>query len=266
MSFSAIRHLPVGGKRLDRSAKPTPRQLAAEKIFGIRFVEFRRLAAGNTAKNYKAVAEDGKAYFVKSASAADVDSLIQLYASLCSPLVPKVAFGGKTGDFDGERMFAMDWVDGGVSVDPENLNQEQMDSLLLSYDELSLAMGEGMIHGDIHYNNILFKGNRVVSFLDFEMMRRGEPTDDLLRVFIHALERTRFWRVRRISKIESNFRTLVGRSKYSKELWLGSIDRHEQRKNARRKKKSRFGWAKAIECKLRSPLYVKMRSLVTEAK
>lgn len=266
MLLSSIRHLLAGVKRCSDSAMPSPRQCAAEEIFGTRFVVFRRLATGNSSTNYKAIGEDGKAYFVKFAAAADVDSLIQLYMHLRTPLVPKVAFGGKTGDFDGERVIAMDWVDGGVSIDPESLNQEQMDSLLSAYDELSRAMGEGMIHGDMHFNNIFFKGNHVVAFLDFEMMCRGEPTDDLLRVFLHALERTRFWRLRRISKIECNFRALVGRSRYATEMWLGSIDSYEQRKNARRKKKSRFGWAKSIERRLRSSLYVKMRSLVASAK
>ena len=243
----------------------TSRQLAAERTFGVRFARFDPLALGNSSANYKAVAADGRAYLVKFTSPDKTDFIVRILSRLSSPLVPSLSFGGKTGNCGATRFFAMEWLAEGQSVDPADLSSAQIDSLLAAYADLSQAMGPGKIHGDLHYRNIFFVGDRVRAFLDFEKLRDGAPTDDLLRIFLHALDRTRFWRVGRLAAIERNFRTLVERSGYPADLWRASIDRAEEHKIARRREKSRHGWTKSVERWLRAPLYAKMRRLVAAA-
>ena len=48
--------------------------------------------------------------------------------------------------------------------------------------------------------------------------------------------------------------------------WLAAIDIHEKYKAARRRMKSRFGFAKACERLLRAPLYRRLRKAVRAAK
>ena len=63
-----------------------------------------------------------------------------------------------------------------------------------------------------------------------------------------------------------NFAETVRRSPYPAAAWLAAIDIHEKYKAARRRMKSRFGFAKACERLLRAPLYRRLRKAVRAAK
>lgn len=260
--------------------------LAAERAFGVTFARFDRLSAGNSSRNFRAETDAGARYFIKFAPARVIDAVFSWHSALATPLVPAVAFGGRTGALDGHRCCAFEWCDGETSVDPERLTSAQIASLVEAYARLSAALqavaeppcrvacaeevDAGMpmrvIHGDLHYKNVFFRGDTVMHFLDFEKMRRGYPTEDLLRFFLHALERTRFWRFRRMDALVGNFAETVRQSPYPAAAWLAAIDIHEKYKAARRRMKSRFGFAKACERLLRAPLYRRLRKAVRAAK
>ncbi|MBQ6138016.1 MAG: phosphotransferase [Kiritimatiellae bacterium] len=262
----------------------TPAWLAAERTFGVKFTRFERTAFGNSSVNYRAVAEDGSEYFVKFAPPKTVEAVERRTASASTPLLPGLAFGGRTGEFRGWRICAAEWRVG-ECVDPADLTPAKARSLLSAHRALLLALQGSAaelprpgdladfdfgvapcaIHGDMHCRNVMFRGDEVSAFCDLEMMRIGYPTEDLLRVFIHALERTRFWRSGRIAAICRAFGTLVRESGFPRKAWLAAIALHESRKTRRREAKARFPALKRIERHLRSPYYRMLRRTVLES-
>ena len=139
-----------------------------------------------------------------------------------------------------------------------------------AYEQLSdsmknLDLGEGderPIHGDLHYDNIFFCGNDVVAFLDFEMMRRGLPTEDLVRIFCHWLERTWFCNIMTIRRVHAAFRELVGVSPYPKADWLEAISRAERKKRMSRLRKRHLQVAGVVANVLSSWIYQGLRRCV----
>ena len=250
---------------------------AEKAALGFVYRRFDRLAAGNSSRNFRAETEGGARYFVKFAPARVIDAVFSWHSALATPLVPAVAFGGRTGALDGHRCCAFEWCDGETSVDPERLTSAQIASLVEAYARLSAAMqavaeppsrvacaeevDAGMplcvIHGDLHYRNVFFRGDAVMHFLDFEKMRRGYPTEDLLRFFLHALERTRFWRLRRMDALVGNFAETVRRSPYPAAAWLAAIDIHEKYKSNLEDRVLKMGQEiTTLEKRLDSPNYV----------
>ena len=262
---------------------------AAESAFGTVFVSFGRVAEGNSSQNYHAEAEDGRQFFVKLATARAVARAIARQGAADSPLVPRVAFSGATGELDRWRICAFEWMEGGESIPPERLSPALIEALLSGYSRLSEALarvpadsipvppgldeavkraGEPArpIHGDFHYRNFFFRDGALFACFDLEKMRMGFPAEDLLRVFVHALERTRFWNLGKIRAIERNFAETVRRSPWPQEAWLVAIDLYEAHKAHRRAGKARFRLFLEIENFLRSPLYRKMRAIVAKCR
>jgi len=116
----------------------------------------------------------------------------------------------------------------------------------------------------MHFKNVFFEGDKATSFLDLEKIRIGLPTEDLLRYFIHAAERTRFWRLRRKSAIKRNFARLVQISEYPTAAWIAALDLYERRKMERRARKARSRIAFAIDCFMRSGLYGSFRQIIAK--
>ena len=249
---------------------PSESELEAEKAasaaFGVAFASFTPVHQGNSSENYSAVAADGRRYFVKVARAAAVRKLVEQMRGISSPLVPALAFGGAVGSLEGGKRLvcAFEWAAEGVSVAPWELTEAQLGAIVEGYREFSRALG-GKIHGDFHYKNFFLKDNRLVACFDLEKMRDGLPTEDLLRIFAHALERTRFWRRGRIAAIMRNFTSLVAISGYSCYDWLEAVERYECHKLERRKAKARSPLLAGIEEALRSSLYCSLRSAIAKA-
>lgn len=239
---------------------------AASAAFGVAFTSFMPVHQGNSSENFCAVAADGRRFFVKVARAGTVRKLIDQMRGIASRLVPTLAFGGAVGSLEGGKRLvcAFEWAADGVSVPPWLLTEAQLRAIVDGYRELSHAFG-GKIHGDFHYKNFFLKDDRLVACFDLEKMRDGLPTEDLLRIFVHALERTRFWCRGRIAAIMRNFSKLVAISGYSCYDWLEAVERYERHKLERRQAKARFSVFASIEAALRSSLYSSLRSAISKA-
>ena len=148
---------------------------------------------------------------------------------------------------------------GGSSEDPEQIRNALR---VACAEEVDAGMPLCVIHGDLHYRNVFFRGDAVMHFLDFEKMRRGYPTEDLLRFFLHAMERTRFWRLGRMHRLEQCLAAIVRQSGYSRQAWLAALDVYVTGKRAKRKGKSIFPAVKAFESVLRAPLYRRVREII----
>lgn len=244
--------------------------LAAERGFKTEFVEFVRLLVGNYSFNFKATTADGRHFFVKFGQGPALEKARIIDARIDCPLVGKMAFGGRVFPYGEWHCFAYDWIEGARSIRPQDMSPRQIRSLGEAYGRLSVALenvciGEGNerpIHGDLHYDNIFFRGDDVIAFFDFEMMRRGLPTEDLVRIFIHRLERTRFWRARLNARIFAAFRELVRVCPYSRAEWIEAIVRAERIKRMSRLAKRRGRLLVQIENFLRSWFYYELRRCV----
>ena len=259
-------------------------QLAAESAFGTKFTGFSIVTGGHQSANYRARTADGAECLVKFAGEKVAAREQEWLEALASPLVPSMKFDGRTGRRGRLNLFAIEWRDG-RSMDPAEMNEAQVKSLVKSYLEFSKALqrisnppaenpfpeseyshGLIVIHGDLHYHNLLFMGDEVSAFLDFEKMRKGNPAEDLLRYFMHAMERTRFFRVTRLAAIRRNFALAVRMSPWDAATWQEAISLYERRKSAKRMKKSGGGVFAQIERTLRSPLYRGLEKIVREVK
>ena len=255
-------------------ADKSPEWLAAEAGFGVAFSDFRRLATGNSSRNFQATAcADGRRYLVKFGRESAVRILTRIAGAVHDPLFVPMAFGAKVFQVGDEWCCAMDWLDGVLSVRPQDMTSIQIRELVAAYGRMSDALqvlsngckpDERLIHGDLHFDNVLFRGDRVVAFVDFEMMRSGYPTDDLLRVFVHRMERTRFWKFGAMSRLFRGLGEMIRCAPYSADDWLAAIERYVVRKNAIRARKSRWRWVAAVEWYLRAPLYARLRKYVNQ--
>lgn len=262
--------------------------LAAEKAFGCVFSSFKRLGMGNSSRNFRAEQPDGHAVLVKFANERRSNRLLPRLRAMSSPLIPSLAFGGATGRFGRYVVSAIEWCGRGSSIPPHMLTDGRLRAILAGYAQLSdvfaavdattlegcpgleeaarrCGLAPRPIHGDFHYCNYFLDGDAFTACFDFEFMRLGLPTEDLLRIFAHALERTRFWSVRRMDAICRNFGRLVRFSPYGEEAWLAAIDLHELAKTSSRAAK-KCGIFSKIEAVLRSSLYRRLRRIVREAK
>lgn len=256
-----------------------------ENAYSTKLKSFEPINGGNYSFNFKAVDVSDKAYFVKVTLPKTAERLVKTYSYLKTPLVPNLCFDGKVANVRGNSaMLVYEWHEKGKYIDPVDFNLNKIDSLLEEYEKLSKVMQNAkeieiksdlerfdfglearVIHGDMHIRNVLFDGDQVSAFVDFELFRKGYPTEDLLRVFIHALERVRFWRLKRIRTIENHFKTMVERSSYPKKSWLAAIDLHEARKSASRRRKAKSGIIADIDAYLRKRFYKKLREIVLRA-
>lgn len=229
---------------------------AAEKAFGAPFADFAPRAGGHSSKNYRAVAADGSVYFVKAASPKVVARLRDVHRRLKTPLVPEPVFsaGG---------IIAFPWREG-ASVDPAEMTPGQRASVLAAVQAFHAA-SDGWIHGDFHARNFLFRGDAVTTVVDWEKARPGEPVDDLLRLFVYALERTRCWRFARLARLERGLAELVARGPFPAAAWLAALERYAAHKAARRAlRKGTF--LAALEKPFRGGLYRRLRRVVCAAK
>lgn len=266
----------------------SPEWLAAEMAFGCEFASFTRIAAGKSSRNYCAVAHDGSRYFVKFATPNHVGRVIGLLRSVVSPLVPSLAFNGATGKFGKDAICAIKWSEGGDNIPPHLLTPQLMKAIndgyrefsraLSAVDKLSLPVREGAedaarecglelrpIHGDFHYMNYFMRDGNLSACYDLECMRLGLPTEDLLRIFIHAIERTRFWHFMLIRRIFRNLTEMVRLSDYPKDAWLAAVKIYENHKTKRRAEKSSHPLFAKVENWLRAPYYRRLRRAVEEA-
>ena len=261
--------------------------LAAEDAFGCTFKSFDRIHAGNSSQNFRAVAEDGTPYFVKFAKPKSIARDTSRLSKLDSPLIPGLAFGGRKGTFGDKEIIATRWCTG-KCIPPHKLTPAEIAAIVSGYDEISRALSaipaESLaapqdaaaveaqagamirpIHGDFHYRNFFFRDGALSACFDFEMMRMGLPAEDFLRIFVHAIERTRFWRFARLAAIKRNLAEMVRTAPCQRGAWIAAIDLYERHKYERRAMKTRRKWVAKLEKFIRAPLYRSLRRLVETA-
>ena len=205
-----------------------------EKAFGIKLEDLKPVAGGNSSGNFAITTMDGKRYFLKSVKPNRIEIAYRNLSVWNSPLVPRLAFDGKIFDFDGLKFFASEWAEG-MPKFPENLFPAEIAALVRDYTALSEKM-QPLIHGDMHCRNVLFTdyGSAISAIVDFEMMREGHPTEDLLRYFIHRYERVKPLKCKVRGRIIANLLQAIALSPYSREAWLKSFDLYVERKEAHR--------------------------------
>lgn len=245
------------------------RKQAIEAAYGVGFDAFVPVADGKSSLNYKATIAD-KSYLVKLTGRATAERLQAIYSKIDSPLVPKLAFGGEVKEIGEFYTIVVEWCETGAYVDPLMMTSAHLDSFLSAHREILRAMrglaaegeGEAVIHGDLNFRNVLFHGTQVAAIIDFECVRRGHPTEDLVYTFIHANERTRFWKFRRVRALERHLAYLVAHAGYSLEDWLKALALHEGRKCASRRRKAKVKILAELDCALRHPFYAKLRRII----
>ena len=257
-------------------------QMAAERVFGTQFDSFSRISTGNSSLNFNAVEHNGRRHLVKFFTGI-ARLRLEMLSQVTGNLVPKISLGNGSLPIGNDwHVCALEWREG-ESVDPANITEAQISSLYHAHKELCQALKgtacpaadsalssfcAGLtlcpIHGDMHFKNVFFEGDKATSFFDLEKIRLGLPTEDLLRYFIHAPERTRFWRLRRTSAIKRNFASLVHISEHPTAAWLAALDLYEKRKMERRARKARSRIAFAIDCFMRSGLYGSFRRIIVK--
>lgn len=258
----------------DGAAK-TPEQLAAERTFGVAFTAFERLSVGNSSRNYRATTAAGERYFVKFASPKVIDLAITRDRLMKSPRVPVLAFGGVRGELGDQAFCAFEWLDGLESFPPHTYTEGQIRSICdfharlmddfaalprdglatcADFDARTHGGARRVIHGDFHCGNFGFRDGRACACFDFESMRLGLAAEDLLRIFVHALERTRFWRVGRILRTVRNLTTCVRLSGLGRDEFLAALDLYVAHKQSARRRKKRLAFLARLEEMLRAPL------------
>lgn len=266
----------------------TAEWLAAEQAFGCTFASFIRIHAGNSSLNYRADTPDGHKYFVKFCTPGHVKRIFGLMGAISSPLIPGIAFNGATGKYGKWGICAIEWCEGGENIPPHRLTTELLKAITDGYGEISQALSsvdsarleirEGTaeaakecglelrpIHGDFHYMNYFMRDGRISACYDLETLRLGIPTEDMLRIFVHEIERTRCWNFHRISTIYRKLTEMVRISPYPKKAWLAAVRLYRDRKIRRRIEKAKFPLFVKIDNWLRSPYYRRLLHAVEEA-
>lgn len=262
--------------------------LAAERAFGCPFAKFERVHAGKASHNFRAETADGARYFVKITKPYRIERIFKRLGAISSPLIPGIAFGGAVGSFGKDAICAMEWCREGDNIPPHLLTDAQMKAICDGYREISRALFavdhsllrkiDGLddvavkcgvsprpIHGDFHYQNYYLRNGAMTACYDLESMRLGLPTEDLLRIFAHAIERTRFWRFGRLDALYAGLSRMVKLSGYPKDLWLAAVELHKSYKSSRRAVKSAFAPFAAIDNWFRAPYYRRLLRAVEEA-
>ena len=87
--------------------------------------------------------------------------------------------------------------------------------------DLSYHPNLRVIHGDFHFKNMIFKGEKLQSFLDFEEFRYGCPTEDLIRLIMTNAEQHNFAREKYTLTL---LKQMIEETPYTKEDWLYGLD------------------------------------------
>ncbi len=80
-----------------------------------------------------------------------------------------------------------------------------------------------IIHGDFHNNNLLFKNGKLLTFLDFEEVKDGHPTEDFVRYIICLVQRLPFF-INPYKYINNWFALCNQHFHYSTEEWIGGLN------------------------------------------
>ena len=112
------------------------------------------------------------------------------------------------------------------------------------------------IHGDFHYGNFHFENGRVSGFFDLEDIRKGYPTEDVVRYFVCTAEHLRWYALHRHVALLRAFRRMVGLLPYSAHEWKVAVNLYFLHKARRRVGR---GWTKQASLWARNFFYRKLK-------
>lgn len=119
-------------------------------------------------------------------------------------------------------------------------------------------------HGDLHPGNFVFANGRVVGFLDVEGLTKGYCAWDLVRYFVFSLDRLSVFARRRRAKTFAHFARAVRRLPYPREEWITSLNVSWLEQIHKKLEGPRVGLVAALQLRLHSRLYRKLRAMAVE--
>lgn len=120
------------------------------------------------------------------------------------------------------------------------LTKLQHSVLTLPADKLTV------IHGDFHNNNLLFNNEKLLTFLDFEEVGYGYPTEDLMRFILCLVQRLPIF-IERYSYIYDWMKCANTRFHFSKDEWIVGLNSYYlQRIEKALRPQGKFGSAKQL--------------------
>ena len=122
-----------------------------------------------------------------------------------------------------------------------------------------------IIHGDLHYGNFFFDGDRVSGFLDMEEWRFGYPAEDLIRYVIVSAEHLHWFSWKRRRYLLQAFSALVRETDYPEDEWMLAIDGYLIRKLAKKIPLTRLSPFLRINLPWRIRFYRALRERVRQA-
>jgi len=134
--------------------------------------------------------------------------------------------------------------------------QQDMDAIL---QDLSNPVHLQVIHGDFHFKNILFQDGHLKALLDFEDLRFGCPTEDLMYLLISNTERHLFYHTKRTLKL---LEVMMEQTPFSKQDWLRGLDVYIVKRYSRKLAKKHLTLYKRLALWRNSMLYRHIRRFI----
>jgi Ser/Thr protein kinase RdoA (MazF antagonist) len=126
----------------------------------------------------------------------------------------------------------------------------------LTYDERRLKV----IHGDLHHGNMLFEGNELSGFIDFEDIRYGYPAEDWVRYVVCGEEHMAFCNIIGHKRAFACFKRLLPLAKADE--WHVAINELLMKKIENRIRKRGYTTFMVKNLLFRIKFYLKLHALV----
>lgn len=248
---------------------------------GVQVLSVTRIGNGRSSENWRVKTEEGEQLLLKRVSPSHEANLarqVDVMTAVGSPWAPRLFRGRQSWSTAEGLMLAEEWIKGRV-VRFENLKPKQAESLGRAYRAFSDALQrytgpllptrlpeipeaeQKVIHGDLNDANVLFDGEQVSAFIDYEMVRRGLPAEDVVRGFIHRAERLSPLAIFRQRRLVRNFQIAAQASGFSKDDFRLAVMAYRRRKQGQRcRRHSRIvSWFESI---VRDPVYRRFEQAV----
>lgn len=122
-----------------------------------------------------------------------------------------------------------------------------------------------VIHGDFHHGNLHFADGRLTGILDLEEMRKGYPTDDIVRLITCAAGHLRWYERRRKRRLVHLFGLAVRHMPYARQQWVAAIaGRFLYKVFMKTHARPRIGLAMSLRLAFRARFYAELERRLAE--
>ncbi len=219
---------------------------------GLRVTSLVRISQRSHTVNFRAVAEGGRSMLVKIASPNT------RLPAVDHPLAAHDLFPDRVFSLDGRRVFCLDWKEGRAKT-LDALSAAELDGMVAAYRSFRAALGEGMIHGDLNCNNVLFADGKVTGFLDLEAVREGNPCEDWVRYALTGAEHLPVFAWLRRRRVAKNLARIAAATGYPSSEWRAAIGGFDAAKTARKRRRGRLSWFTRINLAWRRRYYERLK-------